>query len=60
MDSCADQNYWCQTDTFHLDISSDYLASEGVKDGWNGRKISWKYMNGAAPGCAPRFLLCYH
>jgi hypothetical protein len=50
MDSCPDQNYWCQSDAFHLDISSDYLASEGLRDGWNGRKIYWKYMNGAAPG----------
>ena len=51
MDSCADGNFWCQTDTYHLDISQPYLGSLGLLgSNWNGRKISWRYMDGTAPG----------
>ena len=54
MDSCADPNFWCQADTYHLDVSSSYLDSLGLLGRpWNGRKVSWKYMDGSAPGCAP-------
>ena len=52
MDSCADGNFWCQVDAYHLDISQPYLESLGLLgSNWNGRRISWKYMDGTAPGC---------
>lgn len=56
MDSCADSNFWCQDDTYHLDISKPYLTAMGYIGGskgsknWNGRKISWKYMSGVPAG----------
>jgi hypothetical protein len=51
-DSCADNNYWCQQDKYHLDISKPYLDSQGWTSGWNGRKLNWKYMNEAPAECA--------
>jgi hypothetical protein len=54
MDSCADDNFWCQDDPYHLDISKPYLTGMDLTgNAWNGRKVSWAYMNGAPPGCAP-------
>eukprot|EP00892_Ulva_mutabilis_P000953 jgi/Ulvmu1/10859/UM007_0033.1 len=50
MDSCADGNFWCQDDTYHLDISRSYLAGMGMTSTWNGREITWQYMSGVAPG----------
>ena len=50
-DSCADNNFWCQDDTFHLDISTGYLRDEGILSGWNGRQIEWAYLNGPPSGC---------
>lgn len=59
MDSCADNNFWCQDDTFHLDISRSYLTGMGLTQGknWNGREVIWQYMTGAPPGYAPSGLL---
>ena len=51
-DSCADNNYWCQKDTNHLDISKPYLDSKGMTGGWNGRKVEWQFLKGTPPGCA--------
>jgi hypothetical protein len=54
LDSCADDNFWCQDDTYHLDISRPYLTGmDMVGNKWNGRKIHWRYLDGAAPGCGP-------
>lgn len=50
-DSCPDDNWWCKTDTYHLDISKKYLESEGLASNWNGRKISWKYLSATPEGC---------
>jgi hypothetical protein len=52
-DSCADKNYWCQKDTYHLDISKPYLDGKGWTAGWNGRKINWKYIYGAPAESVP-------
>ena len=52
-DSCADKNWWCRRDTYHLDISASHLDSMGLMHGWNGRKLSWSYMTGPPDGCAP-------
>jgi len=51
-DSCADNNYWCQRDTNHLDLSKPALDSRGWTKGWNGRKVSWSFVKGTPPGCA--------
>lgn len=53
MDSCDDNNFWCRTDRYHLDISRPYLSGLGLTSGkkWNGREIFWKYMTGTPPGC---------
>jgi hypothetical protein len=48
-DKCPDANYWCKSDTWHLDIRKSALG--GMANGWNGRKISWDYVS-SAPGCA--------
>jgi hypothetical protein len=50
MDSCPDNNFWCQVDNFHLDFSEAYLDSLGLKDSWNGREISWQYLDGVPSG----------
>jgi hypothetical protein len=55
-DSCADQNYWCQTDTNHLDLSRPHLDSQGMTGGWNGRQVEWAYMDGAPAECASSLL----
>jgi hypothetical protein len=53
MDRCADANFWCQTDTYHLDISKSYLSGKGLLSiPWNGRRVSWKFITGPAAGCA--------
>jgi hypothetical protein len=52
MDSCADNNFWCRKDDFHLDISEPYLDTLGYQgDIWNGRKVSWDYISSAPKGC---------
>lgn len=53
MDSCADDNFWCQNDVNHLDISKSYLTAMGYVSKWNGRKVSWKYMTDTPSGFAP-------
>jgi hypothetical protein len=54
MDSCADENYWCQDDTYHLDFSQPYLSGMGLtKNAWNGRKIMWQYIDDVPSGCDP-------
>jgi hypothetical protein len=55
-DSCADQNYWCSKDTNHLDLSQAYLESMGMDQGWNGRKVDWRFISGPPAGCVPSFL----
>jgi hypothetical protein len=58
-DSCADDNYWCQKDPFHLDISKPLLDAAGLTEGWNGRKINWAYLDGPPAECGPSLLpLC--
>lgn len=52
-DSCADKNWWCRRDTFHLDISAAHLDSMGLMAGWNGRKLKWTYMDGPPEECGP-------
>lgn len=61
MDSCDDNNFWCRTDRYHLDISRPYLSGLGLTSGkkWNGREIFWKYMTGTPPGwkmSQPKFM----
>lgn len=51
-DSCPDNNYWCQTDTYHLDISRAALDEFGYRSTWNGRQISWKYISDTPSGYA--------
>jgi hypothetical protein len=51
-DMCPDKNFWCQMDPGHIDISSDFLSSEGLRDNWNGRKIKWAFIKGCPSGCA--------
>jgi hypothetical protein len=50
MDSCADNNYWCQDDRYHLDISKPYLDSLGLSSTWNGRRVTWSYVRNAPAG----------
>lgn len=59
MDSCADPNFWCQNDPGHLDLSSAYLDGLGmIGEHMNARKATWKYMDGAAPGCVLFVVSC--
>lgn len=42
-----------QDDTYHLDISRDYLTGmDMVGDKWNGRKVNWHYISSPPTGCA--------
>lgn len=51
LDSCGDNNFWCQNDPGHLDLSTPYLQSLGlIGEHFNARKSSWSFMDGAPPG----------
>jgi len=59
-DSCGDNNYMCRVDTYHLDISTDYLRYDnpyGISnllqpiDQWKNRKVEWEFVEGTPPGC---------
>ena len=54
MDSCGDNNFWCQNDPQHLDISEPYLTSMGLRQGSTmaARMLHWKYINWVPNGCA--------
>lgn len=59
MDHCPDQNFWCQNDAYHLDISRPYLTGMGLTGPhiWNGRKVHWSYIDDVPGGYAcPPFL----
>ena len=59
--TCDDNSWWCRKDHAHLDISEDYLQSLNAKNSWNGRKVSWRFIDRPPPGCAPPFLwFCFH
>jgi hypothetical protein len=61
LDSCADDNYWCRKDEFHVDLSQPYLQSLGLLGNggsWNGRKLSWNFIPDTPEGCAAR--RCVH
>jgi hypothetical protein len=61
LDSCADDNYWCRKDEFHVDLSQPYLTSLGLLGSggsWNGRKISWNFIPDTPAGCAARRAVC--
>ena len=49
-DSCGDPNNWCRDDVNHVDISSGYLASEGLGNNWQNNKIQWSFVAGTPPG----------
>lgn len=54
MDQCPDNNFWCQNDPYHLDISEDYLHEMGLREGstFNARKVHWDYINYVPDGYA--------
>lgn len=52
-DECPDDNWWCKEDHAHLDMSRTYLDAMGAGDSWNGREVTWSFMDGAPEGCAP-------
>jgi hypothetical protein len=58
-DKCPDNNYWCKSDAFHLDLRKNILDSVGMTSGWNGRKISWDFVAGNPSGCVPSTLLFF-
>jgi len=51
VDSCDDNNYWCQRNRHHLDVSMSLLEREfGSIAHWNNRKIAWSFVSEAPPG----------
>ena len=52
-DACADDNYWCRNSQGHVDISTEYLKSQGLlTPSWNGRKITWDFVSEPPRGFA--------
>lgn len=53
MSSCHANDHFCKNERNHLQISSSYLEGIDLKGSqWNNRKITWRYMDGTAPGFA--------
>jgi hypothetical protein len=48
--ACSLYDYFCKLQRNHLQISSSYLDSLGLKClHWNNRRIVWRYLQGTAP-----------
>ena len=48
-DSCGDSNAWCRADPYHLDMSSEYVASKVPGRPWRNRVVSWEFIDGPPP-----------
>lgn len=55
-DMCPDENWWCQVDDGHLDISRSHLRAQGLLHNWHGREIFWEYVSSTPEQCAPEGL----
>ena len=50
----------CKDDHAHLDMSRTFLDSHGAGDTWNGREVTWSFLDGAPEGCATTHYVLGH